>query len=55
MGVKSHPTKYKKKKNIGNFIKAQTIRWLGHISRIKAGRTVKRIYDWQPHAIRKRG
>jgi hypothetical protein len=22
---------------------------------MEAGRTVKRIYDWQPHAVRKRG
>jgi hypothetical protein len=44
-----------KGRNIINFIKAQRISWLGHISRMEAGRTVKRIYDWQPHAIRKRG
>jgi hypothetical protein len=46
-----------KGRNIVNFIKAQRISWLGHISRLEAGRTFKRIlvYDWQPHAIRKRG
>jgi hypothetical protein len=36
------------------FIKAQIISWLGHISKMEAGRTVKRIYDWQPRATRKR-
>ena len=41
-----------KGREIVNFIKAQRISWLGHISRMEAGRTVKRIYDWQPHAIR---
>jgi hypothetical protein len=29
--------------------------WLGHNSRMEAKRTVKRIYEWQPHARRKRG
>ncbi|PNF25420.1 hypothetical protein B7P43_G08795, partial [Cryptotermes secundus] len=42
-------------RNIGNFIKAQRISWLGHISRMEAVRTDNRIYDWQPHSIRKRG
>jgi hypothetical protein len=44
-----------KRRNLVNFIKAQRISWFGHISRMEAGRTVKRIYDSQPHAIRKRG
>jgi hypothetical protein len=44
-----------KGRNIVNLIKAQRISWLGHISMMEAGRTVKRMYDWQPHAIRKRG
>jgi hypothetical protein len=34
-----------KGRNIVNFIKAQRISWLGHISRMETGRTVKRIYD----------
>jgi hypothetical protein len=34
-----------KGRNIFNFIKAQRISWPGHISRMEAGRTVKRIYD----------
>jgi hypothetical protein len=44
-----------KGRNIVNFTKAQRISWLGHILRMEAGRMVKRIYDWQSHAIRKRG
>jgi hypothetical protein len=44
-----------KRRNIVNFIEAQRISWLGHISRMEAGRMVKRIYNWQPHVIRKRG
>jgi hypothetical protein len=44
-----------KGRNIVNFIKAQRISWLGHISRMEAERTVKRTYEWQPHARRKRG
>jgi hypothetical protein len=44
-----------KGRNIVNFTKAQRISWLGHISRMEAGRTVKRIYEWLPHAIRNRG
>jgi hypothetical protein len=44
-----------KGRNIVNFIKAQRISWLGHISSMEAGQTAKRIYDWYPHTMRKRG
>jgi hypothetical protein len=34
---------------------AQRMSWLGHISRMESERTIKRIYEWQPHSRRKRG
>jgi len=37
-----------KRKNIINFIRAQRLRWLGHIERVQGTRMVKAIYSWKP-------
>jgi hypothetical protein len=37
-----------KRKNIINFIRAQTLSWLGHIERMQGTRMVKAIYSWKP-------
>jgi hypothetical protein len=37
-----------KRKNVINFIRAQTLGWLGHIERMQETRMVKGIYSWKP-------
>ena len=37
-----------KHKNIINHIKAQRLRWFGHIQRMSDTRTVKKIFNWKP-------
>ena len=37
-----------KHKNIMNFIRAQSLGWLGHIKRMQETRMVKAIYSWKP-------
>ena len=37
-----------KHKNIINFIRAQRLRWLGHIERMQETRMLKAIYSWKP-------
>jgi hypothetical protein len=39
-------------KNIINFIKAQRLRWLGHVERIPEERDFKKIYKWKQIASR---
>jgi hypothetical protein len=39
-------------KNIIHFIKAQRLRWLGHVERMPEERDVKKIYVWKPIASR---
>jgi hypothetical protein len=34
-------------KNIIDFIKAQRLRWLGHVERMPDKRDVKKIYKWK--------
>lgn len=41
--------------DIVNFIKAQRIRWYGHIHRRDPGATIKRISEWKPEIDRPRG
>ena len=44
-----------KLKNIINFIRAQRLRWLGHIERMQGTRMVKAIYSWKPISRRPTG
>ena len=44
-----------KRKNIIRFIKAQRLKWLGHVERMPNGREVTRIYKWKPLASRPKG
>jgi capsule polysaccharide modification protein KpsS len=37
-----------KHKNIINHIKAQRLRWFGHVQRMLDTRTVKKIFNWKP-------
>ena len=37
------------------YIKAQRIRWVGHIVRMNKERTVKRVTEWRTVAVRKAG
>jgi len=37
-----------KHKNIVNYIKAQRLRWFGHVQKISDTRTVKKIFNWKP-------
>jgi hypothetical protein len=40
------------RKNIINFIKAQRLRWLGHVERMPEERDVKKIFKWNLIASR---
>jgi hypothetical protein len=42
-------------KNIIHFIKAQRLRWLGHVERMPEERDVKKIYIWKLIASRRVG
>ena len=44
-----------KRKNIIRFIKAQRLKWLGHVERMPNEREVTRIYKWKPLASRPKG
>ena len=44
-----------KRKNIIRFIKAQTLKWLGHVERMPNESEVTRIYKWKPLASRPKG
>jgi hypothetical protein len=44
-----------KHKNTINFIRAQRLRWLGHIERMQETRMVKAIYCWKPISRRSIG
>jgi hypothetical protein len=44
-----------KYKNIINFIKAQRLRWLGHVERMSEEREVNKIYKWKLIASRQVG
>jgi hypothetical protein len=41
-----------KGKNIVRFIKAQRLRWVAHVIRMEATRTVKKLTEWEPGAVR---
>jgi hypothetical protein len=41
--------------DIVRFIKAQRIKWLGHIQRMDTSRTAKRIFEWKPIGTRSLG
>jgi hypothetical protein len=41
--------------DIVRFIKAQRIKWLGHIQRVDTSRTAKRIFEWEPIGRRSLG
>jgi hypothetical protein len=34
--------------DIARFIKAQRVKWLGHIQRMDTSSTAKRIFEWKP-------
>ena len=42
-------------KNIVNYIKAQRLRWFGHVQRMSDNRTVKKIFNWKPLTKRSQG
>ena len=44
-----------KHKNIVNYIKAQRLRWFGHVQRMSDTRTVKNIFNWKPLIKRSQG
>jgi hypothetical protein len=44
-----------KHKNIINFIRAQRLRWLGHIERMQETRMVKAIHSWKHISRRPKG
>ena len=41
--------------DIIRYIKAQRIRWLGHVVRMDTERMEKRITEWRPIAVRRIG
>jgi hypothetical protein len=38
--------------NIVSYIKAQKLRWFGHIQRMEDGRMVKKLTNWKPFGNR---
>ena len=44
-----------KHKNIVSHIKAQRLRWFGHVQRMPDTRTVKKIFKWNPLTKRSQG
>jgi hypothetical protein len=42
-------------KHTVRYIKAQRVRWIGHIVRMDKERTVKRMTEWRPTAVRRIG
>jgi hypothetical protein len=44
-----------KHKNIVNYIKTQRLSWFGHVQRMPATRTVKKIFNWKPLTKRSQG
>jgi hypothetical protein len=42
-------------KHAVRYIKAQRIRWVGHIVRMDIERTMKRITEWRPSAVERVG
>jgi hypothetical protein len=42
-------------KTLINYIKSQRLDWLGHVHRMPDERTVKKVYEWKPMAIRSLG
>ena len=41
--------------NIINYIKAQRLSWFGHVQRMPASSTVKKIFKWTPLTTRSKG
>jgi hypothetical protein len=41
--------------DIVRFIKAQSIKWFGHVQRMDTSRTAKRILEWKPMGSRPLG
>jgi len=41
--------------NIINYIKAQRLSWFGHVQRMPASSTVKKIFKWTPLSTRSKG
>jgi hypothetical protein len=41
--------------NIVRYIKAQRLRWFGHIQRLEDGRMVKKLNNWKPFGKRPAG
>jgi len=44
-----------KHENVVNYIKAQRLRWFGHIQRMPEARATKTIFKWNPLTTRPRG
>ena len=44
-----------KHENIVNYMKAQRLRWFGHVQRMPETRAAKKIFKWKPLTMRPRG